>query len=214
MDDDAPRNPDLALSLVYVPAARRDAVRLLWRLDERLGTIASGANPPIAAIKLAWWREALERLDTAPPPAEPLLRDLAEGLLPLGVQGAELAMIAAGWDVLLEGDEDEPAMLARHARERGGRLFAVAARLLGGAGKMDVAAAGEAWALAAVGEPWGHAALALARAHVNIPGRWPRRLRALGMLAVLARDSAAGRLGTPGSRRRIARALWHGLSGF
>jgi phytoene synthase len=214
MNDGAIHDPELALSLVHVPLARRAAIRLLWQLDERLGAIATAPNAPIAAIKLAWWREALERLDTAPPPAEPLLRAIADDLLPAGVSGAELAAIAGGWDALLDGDEDESAMLARHARERGAGLFVLAARLLGGAGAIDVAAAGEVWALASLSPPLRAPATAMARGYHLPRRRWPRRLRAIGMLAALARDQVARGPVEAGSPRRIARALWHGLSGY
>jgi phytoene synthase len=215
MADTVLRDPEMALSLAYVPAARRQAIRVLWLLDERLGVIVAGPNPPIAAIKLAWWREALERLDTAPPPAEPLLREIADELLPTGVRGAELAAIAGGWDVLLEGDdEDEAAMLMRHAQGRGAGLFTIAARLLGGQPNIDVTVAGEMWALASIGPPRRVAAMALLGGYPRQRRRWPRRLRALGMLAALARDGTLSTTAERGSPRRVARALWHGLSGY
>ena len=221
MTDGAIRDPELALSIVHAPRACRPAMTTLWRLDERLGAIvAEGAerNAAIAAIKLAWWREALERLDTAPPPAEPLLRAIAADLLPDGVTGAELAAIAGGWDVLLEGmdeAEDDTATLARHAAARGGGLFTIAARLLGGAGALDVAAAGGLWALASLAPPFRDAARELARAQrPAVRPRWPRRLRAIGVLAILARDRMARPAALPGSPRRIGRALWHAVSGY
>ena len=43
-------------------------------------------------MRLAWWREALQRLDTAPAPGEPVLRELAAAVLPLGVTGTALAL--------------------------------------------------------------------------------------------------------------------------
>ncbi len=213
MADDMIRDPELALSLAHVPLPHRPAVAALWRLDERLAEIAGGANPPTAAIKLAWWREALERLDRAPPPAEPLLQAIAVNLLPAGVSGAELAGIAAGWDALLDGSEDEQAMLDRHARGRGGTLFAIIARLLGGADSVDVITAGEIWALTHIGATH----LRAGRQAASRRGRqsyWPRRLRALGVLAVLGRDDMVHPDARSGSPRRVARALWHAISGY
>ena len=90
-------DPDRKLALAYVPAAARPAVEALWRLDASLGAIlATGTQPLISQMRLAWWREALERLDRAPAPAEPLLQDLATHVLAV-VRGAELAAMEEGW---------------------------------------------------------------------------------------------------------------------
>src|SRR5688500_11250105 len=94
-------DPDRTLALSYVPAQRRAAVGALWRLDAALGAaLAGGREPMISRIKLAWWREALERLDREPAPAEPVLADLAENVLPAGIGGAALAGMEEGWTVL------------------------------------------------------------------------------------------------------------------
>ncbi|TVV71568.1 hypothetical protein [Sphingomonas solaris] len=217
MADDTLRDPELSLSLAYAPAARRPALAALWRLDERLAAIVVEPNRPITAIKLAWWREALERLDQAPPPPEPLLAALGEAVA-AGVSGARLAGLAAAWDVLIDDDaaEDEGARIVRHARERAAALFGTAADLLGGAGQVDVAVAGQSWSLATVPVPLAagrREAAASVLSHVP-PGYWPRRLRALGVLAVLGRERLHDPAGLPGSPRRIVRALWHAASGL
>ena len=78
-------DPDRRLALAYVPAAARPAVEALWRLDVTLGAVlAAGREPMIGRIRLAWWREALEKLDREAPPAEPLLQALAERVVPAG----------------------------------------------------------------------------------------------------------------------------------
>ncbi|WP_076068482.1 squalene/phytoene synthase family protein [Sphingomonas montana] len=211
-------DPERTLALLHVPAARRGAIATLWRLDARLGAVvATTTDPSIGAIRLAWWRDALTRLDDAAAPAEPLLQDVAAQLLP-HVRGAELAALAEGWGAIVEGDPD---MLDEYGRGRGGVLFGLAARVLGG----DVggaAAMGAGWALVDLG--WGQrdaafraAALdAAERALAEWDGRTPRGLRPLGMLAVLARrDVAAGpdadrRVGSAG---RIAMMLRHRMFG-
>ena len=214
MPDAAPRDPELMLALAYAPADARVSLTLLLELDERLGAIVGEKNRPIAAIKLAWWREALERLDVAPPPPEPLLRGLAEQLLPMGITGGALATIAGGWDALIDDEDDEPVRLARHAAERGGTLFHIAASILGGAGRRDVDPAGQAWALATVPSALATGARAAARARFATlaRSRWPRRLRALGIITALARDRLFHEEG--GARYRAARALWLGISGW
>jgi phytoene synthase len=210
-------DPDLTLALSYVPVRHRPALRALFALDSALGSaIAGGREPMIARIKLAWWREALERLDRDKPPAEPVLQALAEHVLPAGVAGAELAGMEEGWAVLLSDAPLTAENLAIHARKRGALLFACAARLLESRGD----AGGEAWALVDLARHCGNpedrgAALAAAR-HLPAPPRAPARLRPLGMLGALARrDAEPGRprwepQGSPG---RMLRLLRHRLTG-
>jgi phytoene synthase len=213
-------DPDRTLALAYVPAKRRAAVGALWRLDSALGAaVAAGREPLIARIKLAWWREALERLDREPPPAEPALRDAASHILPL-VSGAELARMEEGWAVLPGAERLGPAQLDAYAGKRGGLFFRYSARLLGGE-EEGLEAAGEAWALidlarhCAASED-ADVALAAARER-RLPGRWPPRLRPLGMLAALAaRDSDPARppWEARGSPKRMWRMLQHRIFGY
>jgi phytoene synthase len=219
--DTAIADPERALVLAYAPAPLRPALAALWRLDERLGGVVAAAREPmIGTIRLAWWREALEALDREPAPPEPLLGEIAATLLPAGISGAELAEIEAGWAALLAGDPLDEAAIEDHGRLRGRPLFALAARLLGGAPCEEVAMAGEGWALADLGCRLGDArAAALARARaasilaeVN-HFRWPRSLRPLGALAVLARRDAMRGVRRQGSPARVARALLHRLTG-
>ena len=213
-------NADVALALASVPEPARPAVQALWALDEALGRVLStGREPMISRIRLAWWREALERLDREPPPKEPVLEGLAREVLPRGVGGAELAEMETGW-ALLPGDQpitrDD---LEAYAKARGGLLFRYTARLLGGSG--DVAPAGEAWALVDLARHSSEksdidAALSAARER-RLPKRWPKTLRPLGMVAVLAeRDLKRGPTlwEEPGSPPRTARMLRHRLIGF
>jgi phytoene synthase len=213
-------DPDRTLALAYVPARRRAAVGALWRLDVALGdALAAGREPMIARIKLAWWREALERLDRGPAPAEPVLRALAEHVLP-HLPGEALAGMEEGWAVLPSAETLAPSDLAAYASGRGGRLFALTARLLGGA-QPGLEEAGEAWALVDLARHCttsedSDIALAAARER-RMPQRWPAPLRPLGMLAALAvRDSDPAR--APWERRgspaRMWRMLRHRISGY
>lgn len=215
-------DPERALALAYAPARLRPALAALWRLDERLGEIVAATREPmVGAIRLAWWREALEALDRAPPPSEPLLVEIADALLPAGISGAQLAEIEAGWAALLTGDPPDEEAIATYGRLRGRQLFGLAARLLAGGTSDEATVAGEGWALADLGARLGDphaAAVAKAEAVECLEQlkdfRWPLPLRPLGMLAVLARhDAASGRPRRQGSPRRVARALWHRLTG-
>jgi phytoene synthase len=212
-------DPDRNLALGYVRAARRPALAALWTLDAALArVVAGGREPMISRIKLAWWREALGRLDRERAPAEPVLQALADSALPAGVTGAELAELTEGWEVLLSPEPLTTAELGRYAAGRGGRVFACSGRLLGGTPPVG---AGERWALVDLARHSANAAdtdaaLALARA-LPPAGRWPARLRPLGMLAALAaRDAEPDRprWEAPGAPRRMLRMLRLRLTGL
>src|SRR5688572_9738467 len=142
-----PMDPERQLALAYVPAARRAALETLWRLDVALGSVlATGSEPMISRIRLAWWRESLEKLDRERPPAEPVLEAVARHVLPAGVSGAELAAMEEGWAALLSTEPLGPEELELHAKARGGKLFDQAARLLGDE-SAAVTGRGEDWAL-------------------------------------------------------------------
>lgn len=203
-----------ALALAYAPAAARPGLAALLTLDETLGALVRAARTPmLGQLRLAWWRDALAALDTAPPPAQPVLETLAAHVTPR-VAGAGLQTVVDGWEALL----DDPADLTRHGEERGAALFLAAARLLGGEGDPVVAAAGRGWALADVARRWsepGAAAAARAAADTElttaVAGSWPRDLRALGALALLARADLRGV--PPGTPSRVGRLAWHRLTG-
>jgi phytoene synthase len=212
-----PREAERALAIGYAPAVARPALAALLALDTRLGDLVAAAREPmVAQMRLTWWHEALCRLDAAPPPAEPLLSELAREVLPRGVSGAGLAAMIDGWERLLDEAVDDEA-LAAFALHRGAALFAIGAHLLGGV-QPDLAHAGEGWALADLAArisdrqvAAGAAALAAQRLADVTAERWPRSLRALGALALLARADLAGV--SPGSPRRVARLLRHRLTG-
>ena len=213
-------DPDRQLALAYVPARVRPAIDTLWRLDVSLGAVlTTGKEPMISRIRLAWWRESLEKLDREQAPAEPMLQAVASSLLPLGVTGAVLAELEDGWGVLLSPEPLSDEELHHYAFGRGGRLFSLAARLLGEEADM-VEPGGAAWALVDLARhsaDQGDAESAMALARKLAPaGRWPSKLRPLGMLAALAaRDSRREtepmeRQGAPG---RMLRMLRHLLTG-
>lgn len=211
------KDPERALVLRYAPTAARAGLAALLALDDRLGGFVRAAREPLLAqMRLTWWFEALQRLDAGPPPAEPVLRALAAEVASRGVTGAGLAGIADAWERLLDPVLDDAALTA-FGRERGGRLFAVAATVLGAADDR-VEKLGAGWALAALGRRWSDGDTA-ARAEVLARGllagafdrAWPRALRPLGALALLARADLDGV--PPGSPRRAGRLLRHRLTG-
>lgn len=198
------------------PATDRDLVRLHWppelrpafdalfALDDAMAEVVGTAREPtLAAIKLAWWRESLEKLDREPPPGEPRLQAAARELLLRGLSGNALAALEDGWAALLEERPDEGRL-----RARGTVLFMLAARLLGTNGE----------GLSRPGELWASADLArrFARpmpAPLELP-RFARALRPLTALAALAnRDARLGRPEPEATPGRAWTLLRHRVTG-
>jgi len=207
-------DPERDLALSYAPRGRRAGLGALFALDAALGQVLRTTREPmVGQMRLAWWREALARLDTMPPPAEPVLQAVARDVMPFGPTGAALAAMVDGWEPLL-GTIDERA-IADHGRWRGETLFEQAGVVIGSTGD-PLAEAGRGWALADLAAHLSDPNLA-ARARaaaapflVRATGhRWSREGRALGALAHLARLNLAGRPGP----RRVARLAWHRLTG-
>ncbi|MES2442577.1 MAG: squalene/phytoene synthase family protein [Pseudomonadota bacterium] len=212
------RDPERDLILTYAPPAGRAALAALLMLDDALaGLLRTTSAPAVGQIRLAWWREALERLDSAPPPAEPVLQAVAAS----GLKGSALTPIVHGWEVLIEAEALDGAALARFGEGRGA-LFALAGAAMGAEGD-PLGAAGQGWALADLARHLGPedeamAARALAGPllHAATRARWSRNGRALGAMAHLARRDLALPAGTPapvGAPGRVARLLWHRLTG-
>lgn len=223
-DSFALADADRRLALAYVPRVRRAAVHALWQLDATFASILrTGRDPMLNRIKLAWWREALERLDHEPAPAQPVLAAVEQHVIRLGVSGSQMAAMEEGWALLAEPGALGDAELDGYAAARGEGLFAATAQLLGAELPPDAEAAGQGWALADLARHSGRsneAVAALAGAERRLRSlslRWPTPLRPLGMLAVLAaRDARTGKPGEweqPGAPGRMLRMLRYRLTG-
>jgi len=117
---------DRDLVRLYWPVELRPAFDALFAIDDVMAeVVASSTQPALGAIRLAWWREALERLDANSPPPEPRLQAVARELLPRGVSRTSLAGIQEGWSALLD-EVPDPEIVAG----RGTGLFAAGACLL------------------------------------------------------------------------------------
>ena len=190
----------------------RPAFDALFAIEDALvEVVTSSTQPALGAIRLAWWREALERLDKSAPPPEPRLQAAAAELLPRGVTGAMLAGLEDGWASLLDEQPD-----VERIGEHGRKLFAIGARLLD-ADDEKLGAAGRLYAYELVRRrqlmPIHYPAEEL---HSLAAYRFPGRLRPLTALARLAaRDvkqaPAIEPEATPG---RAAALLSHRLFGM
>ena len=201
---------DRDLVRLYWPVELRPAFDALFGIDDALSdVVTSSTQPALGAIRLAWWREALERLDSAAPPPEPRLQTAARELVARGIGGKVLAALEDGWSTLLDEDPD----VNRIAR-RGALLFDIAAKILGGVDP-KLEAAGRLFALQQVAKkglltrssPPGE--LQLVTGH-----RFPRGLRPLTALARLAaRDARSPVIEQEATPGRAAALLSHRLFG-
>ncbi|MGJ3648769.1 squalene/phytoene synthase family protein [Sphingomonas sp. GlSt437] len=213
-------DPETRLAISYARPAARAGLAALFALDARLGEITRGKREVMATqFRLAWWRDALNALGAAPPPGEPLLQALAATVVRAGVSGAALAALVDGWEAVLGDEAVDPAVIA----SRGAGLFGLAAQLLAEEADRQVSIAGEIWALIDharhAGSP-GAAERSIESARLimaaGIATRWPKQLRMLGALAVLAmRDARHGadHLERQGEPVRVARMLLLRLTG-
>lgn len=176
---------DRDLVRLHWPVHLRPALDALLEIDDAMAEAAlTASQPALGAIKLAWWREALEKLDGNPAPAEPRLQAVARELIPQGVSGERLAGLEDGWLTLVDGTNDGGLV-----EERGRRLFAIAGDLLG-LSDPALGQAGACWARADVARRVGEAHWL---GPVPTTGKFPRGLRPLTILAALAaRDARRG----------------------
>lgn len=188
---------------------RTTGVDALFALDRQLGQIVrTTVQPIVGQMRLTWWYEALRALDHAPPPAQPLLTDLATRVLPAGVTGGALAQMSEGWEILLDDERSDAASLKEFAHLRGGGLFAAAGCLLGARSDL-LEQAGMIWALADLATNVRRVeireqarATAIALSEQAFARRWGDA-RMLGALALDARTALLGK-GAPGGQRRAA----------
>ena len=201
---------DRDLVRLYWPVELRPAFDALLGLDDVMAeVVASSTQPALGAIRLAWWREALERLDHHPPPSEPRLAAAAAELLPRGITGAMLAALEDGYATLLDEEPDSDRL-----GTSGEALFAIGALLLG-ATDVQLPIAGRLHAFARAARR-GHAAFPDDIDVTALAGhRFARALRPLTAFARLAaRDfSQAPTLEPEATPARAIALLSHRLFG-
>ncbi|MEK6637353.1 MAG: squalene/phytoene synthase family protein [Pseudomonadota bacterium] len=203
--------PDEQLALAYAPARLRAEYTALLEFDAILGQAFKATNEvSLIQIRLAWWRDQLDRWSVS----EPVAASLHALMTRHNIGPDAFKTIIDGWAVLLDDLPYTDLQLAEYARQRGGGLFAVAARLAGGAAD-DRAGAG--WALSDFARHCSHAgtamrALALARdaLHGNVAARLPKSMRSFAILARFAQGDckrSRDEQRVAGSPHRIIQAI-------
>lgn len=190
-DDALPR--PLPLLIAHAPGRDRTWHRMCWHIDARFGRIVHGKKEgAIAAIRLAWWEEALTS-DERKGRGEPLL-EAWHTATPGARDRERVHALAAAWRMLLDPEPMGEADWRRFGEGRGA-LFALIART----DAERLAQAGALWALwdAARHDPdrsRAEGAFAAAIAVLEESGE-PRRIlpRPLGLAAAMAADDVRAR---------------------
>lgn len=138
--------PEIQLALAHTSLDYREALRIFFDLDLRLGRILAGTTEPmLGQMRLAWWRETLSNPVTERPNGDEVLD--AIGVHWVGREAALIELVD-GWEELLP----EPPLGEEHARKFAqGRIAAIEAAFGDKAGIWDKESTGALawhWALA------------------------------------------------------------------
>lgn len=187
---------DRYVATLFAPAAARPQLFALHAFDLALAEVVrTTTEPQIGMIRLAWWRDSVERVREKPITGEPVLAAVAAAALDTG----GLAVLAEAHMDVFDGAE---------IGESGAQLFRCAAALLGAEDEAGLADAGRFWAQA-------NARRRGAEAAVSMPDRmrFSPPVRPVTALAAVARRDAAGKREPRGAAGRQFAILRHVLTG-
>jgi len=129
-------DPDRALAALFAPRAARADLFALCAFNVELARIAEQVSEPeLGAIRLQWWREALERAAKGEATGHPVVDALGETLRrrELSRRRIEALIDARSFDVATKIMPDWNALEA-YLRDTAGALFALGAECLGACG--------------------------------------------------------------------------------
>ncbi|MXO64418.1 hypothetical protein GRI91_01420 [Altererythrobacter endophyticus] len=202
------------LALAYGSAKGRDVLLPIFACDARLSQIVRQKREPVLAqMRLAWWREMLEKPADQLPKGDAVLDALSHW-----PERGQLASLVSGWEMLLQEELDAAAIEAFvDGRANAVRL---AALQIDSGNNADVQTAAQYWALGDLAANLGPSdeRERVRRQADDLPrniARLPRSLRPvfiLGKLGQRALDAdGAPLLSGPKSMLTIARL---GIAGF
>lgn len=140
-------DPDRFLTALFAPPEKRDVLLVLYAFNHELARAREVVSePPLALIRLQWWREVVEGAGRRHEVAEPLLAAIEEGALD---RSGLLAMIDAREAEAEPAIETLPAWLD-YLRGTAGGLTVAAAHLLGAVDPEWVRPLGAAYGAAGV----------------------------------------------------------------
>lgn len=180
--------PEQRLALSYTRPDLRPALASFFALDRRFGQIVAKTSEPVMGqMRLAWWREQLEKPVGDRPAGDFLLDAVSQYWA-----GQEEGMVSLvdGWEELLVIDNLTRAEAKRFCSNRARPLALLAARCGSGAG-VRAQAAGERWAAADAAvhvssDEEREVLLATGLGRTSGKGGIPRSMRGLAVLEALA----------------------------
>src|SRR5579871_192001 len=135
-------DPDRFLTALFAPAEKRDALFALYAFNHELARAREVASePPLALIRLQWWREVVEGAQRRHEVAEPLRAAIDAGAL---VRDDLLAMIDAR-EAEAEPSFDSLNEWRAYVMGSAGGVAVAAARLLGAVDPESVRPLGAAY---------------------------------------------------------------------
>lgn len=148
-------DPDRAIAALFAPASARDDLLALYALNSELARIAEQVSEPsLGAIRLQWWRDALERAETGEATGHPVADAFGAVLARRNLSRERIAGLidARSFDI---GETVMPdtRTLDAYLFDTTGGLFALAAEIAGAEGEnqgLIAQAAGQAYGLVRV----------------------------------------------------------------
>jgi phytoene synthase len=138
-------DPDRFLAALFAPAGKRDALLALYAFNHELARArAVASEPPLALIRLQWWREVVEGAERRHEVASPLREALASGAL----HGPDLLALIEARELEAYGEFTTTAEWRDWLLAGAGGLAVAAARALGAGGCEDVRPLGAAYGVA------------------------------------------------------------------
>lgn len=196
MDRFAPDEMPLAsrIALSYCASGQRGALGAALALDRRLSQlVARSSEPMLGQMRLAWWREVLQKAPAIRPQGDAVLDAISQFW---DTQVAALVALVDGWEYLLRPEPLDEAAASVFAQGRAAALVAACDYASQPSGPASTA--GRVWALAdlaaKVTDPAERAMLvALGRSEAAKRARLPAQARAIAVLGALgARALARG----------------------
>jgi len=148
-------DPDRAIAALFTPAQARDDLFALFAFNGELARIADQVSEPgLGAIRLQWWRDAIERAEKGETSGHPVADAFGDVLARRSLSRGRIAgLIDARTFDVSETVMPDSRTLDAYLFDTTGGLFALAAEIVGAEGeKRDVIAeaAGRAYGLVRV----------------------------------------------------------------
>jgi phytoene synthase len=136
-------DPDRALSALFAPRDARPDLFALYALNVELARIAEQVSEPdLGAIKLQWWREAIDKAASGETTGHPVADALGDAMRRRALPAERVASLidARSFDIAPRIMPDQ-ASLEAYLGATAGTLFALSAWILGGRDSVVEAAA-------------------------------------------------------------------------